>query len=377
MKLAYISHKDISNIKSWSGTPYFISRYLREAGIEVYPIDKLKRIIPWQLQVARPLKNLFGNKQNLRFHPAVLANYTKQIMQGLEAVKPDAILVNDPILAADLDVSIPIYIWADTLYAGILAHYPPPSSLSQDYVLSATNATNMALRKSRKIILSSQWSANLATQIYGISADKVHVVPFGANVISTFSPDEMAAVIANRKMDTIKLLFMGRVWERKGGDIVFAVAKQLHASGRRVEVNFIGCQPPADVEIPDYIHCHGFVSKNTEAGKAQINSLLSESHFLFVPSRAEAFGIVFCEASAFGLPCLTSQIGGIPTIVKNNVNGMTFPLDASVTMYCDYITAMMDDRAAYERLAISSFNEYQQRLNWNTVIRQFTQLITT
>lgn len=375
MKLAYISHEDINNINSWSGTPYFISKSLQQGGMIIHPIDKLKRQIPLSLKLTRLFKNWVGNKQNLRFHPTVLAGYAKQISLGLAKVRPDAILINDPILAADIETDVPIYIWADTLYAGMLALYPPPSSLSQDYVLSATHATKKALQKCRYAIFSSQWSANLATDIYGINSTKVHVVPFGANIDAPFSTENITAIINDRKPDPIKLIFIGREWERKGGDIVFEVAKKLHASGHRVLVNFIGCLPPSHIEIPDYIHCHGFISKKSEKNREIINRLLSESHFLFVPSRAEAYGIVFCEANSFALPCITSHIGGIPTIVKNNINGMTFSLDTPINTFCDYITDLMKDFTAYRTLALSSFNEYQQRLNWEVAAKEVIKLI--
>lgn len=379
MKLAYVSHEDISSISSWSGTPWFISTHLRQAGIEVHPIDKLKQNtrqrMPLRFTLTRLVKNLLGGRQNMRFHPDVLASYTKQIHAGLEKIQPDAILINDPVLAGGLETSIPIYIWADTLYAGMLAMYPPPSSLSRDYVLNATRATAKALEKCRRVILSSQWSANLATDIYGINPAKVHVVPFGANISASMSAEDISVMIRARSADPIKLIFIGREWERKGGDTVFAVARGLHAAGRRVVVNFIGCQPPHGVDIPDYIHCHGFISKQSEEGRKTLNQLLSESHFLFVPSRAEAYGIVFCEANAFGLPCITSTIGGITTIVKNNVNGMTFPLDTPIQDYCDYITGLIDNHHAYQALAMSSFNEYQQRLNWQAATKRVIELL--
>jgi glycosyltransferase involved in cell wall biosynthesis len=103
--------------------------------------------------------------------------------------------------------------------------------------------------------------------------------------------------------------------------------------------------------------------------------VLSEAHFLFVPSRAEPFGIVFCEANAFGLPCLTSHVGGIATIVKDHVNGMTFSSFANTQLYCDYIVKLMENYSEYEALALSAFNEFEQRLNWETCTKQVKLLI--
>lgn len=81
-------------------------------------------------------------------------------------------------------------------------------------------------------------------------------------------------------------------------------------------------------------------------------------------SRMQAFGMVFCEANAFAVPCLTTYVGGISTIIKEHINGMTFAVDASIKEYCDYIANLFHDYDQYEALALSAFNEYETRLNW-------------
>ena len=41
-----------------------------------------------------------------------------------------------------------------------------------------------------------------------------------------------------------------------------------------------------------------------------------------LPSSAEAFGNVFAEALASGLPIVGSTVGGIPELVEHGVNGL-------------------------------------------------------
>ncbi|MEW6305327.1 MAG: glycosyltransferase, partial [Verrucomicrobiota bacterium] len=91
-----------------------------------------------------------------------------------------------------------------------------------------------------------------------------------------------------------------------------------------------------------------------------------QAHFLIVPSRAEAYGIVFCEASSFGIPSLTTNVGGIPTVVRDGLNGRTFPLDAPIDEYVAFIMRHMADRAAYRQLAMTTFGEFSSRLNWRS-----------
>ena len=94
-------------------------------------------------------------------------------------------------------------------------------------------------------------------------------------------------------------------------------------------------------------------------------SLIADSHFLILPSRAECFGVVFCEAASFGVPSVASNVGGIPSAVREGGNGRTFPLSAPASEWAAYIRQVMSHRATYDQLALSAFNEYQTRLNWD------------
>ena len=74
----------------------------------------------------------------------------------------------------------------------------------------------------------------------------------------------------------------------------------------------------------------GFFDKNTEEGRRGLRELYRAATFYFMPSRAEATAIVYCEANSFGVPCLASRTGGTPSLIEDGVNGWCFPLDARV-----------------------------------------------
>jgi len=40
-------------------------------------------------------------------------------------------------------------------------------------------------------------------------------------------------------------------------------------------------------------------------------------------------GLVLCEDCEFAVPCLATDVGGIPDVVKNGINGRTFGLESS------------------------------------------------
>ena len=51
----------------------------------------------------------------------------------------------------------------------------------------------------------------------------------------------------------------------------------------------------------------------------------AESHFLVLPTQADCTPLVIAEANAFGVPCLVSVLGGLPTLVQDGQNGRLYP----------------------------------------------------
>ncbi len=376
MKLAYATTFDARDVSNWSGTPFFMSNAFQENGATVEYIGNLSRKLPPFFKLNQFFKKtICGQRESPRFNITAAKYYSEQVAKQLAKQHVDAIIAPQINPVCYLDAKQPLILWTDGLYASLLGFYPGFSNHSAESIRQGNIITQECLKRCSLAIFSSDWAARTALEIYGASKEKVKVVPFGANIHCSHTLDDIRTFLKSRSRDTVKLLFLGKHWHRKGGDIVFNVAKALHHAGQSVELHFVGCYPPKEIDTPDYIKCHGFISKRTPEGVEKISRLLRESHFLFVPSRAEAYGIVFCEANAFGLPILTSYVGGISTVVKDNINGMTFSLEASAEKYCDYIMNLMQNYARYEELALSAFNEYQTRLNWGAAVRQVSQFI--
>ena len=106
----------------------------------------------------------------------------------------------------------------------------------------------------------------------------------------------------------------------------------------------------------------------------RFDQFFATSHFLILPARAEAFGVVLCEANSFGLPCLATTVGGIPTIIRDGVNGRLFPPEDPQAI-ATAVRAIYADQAAYASLAESSFREYEARLNWRVAGQTVRRLL--
>ena len=375
MRIAYATTFDAQDVHNWSGTPYHMSKALQAAGMDVNYIGSLSRKLPPFFKAKQVWnKYIAGTRESPRFNVTAATHYSRQVASQLNNMSVDAVIspLTNPI--AYLDCKQPIILWTDAVYAALLGFYPPFAYHSANSIKEGNEITAACLSRCHLAIFSSEWAANSAIELYGASRDKVKVVNYGANIPFAPTRAEVSSHVANRARDKIKLLFLAKSWERKGGDIVVATAKALHAAGYPVELSIVGYTPKLE-NVPPYIKLLGFISKQTPEGKNQLAQLLNESHFLFLPSRADACPMVFAEANAHGLPCLTTYVGGIASAVKDHENGMTFALDAPISKYCEYIANTFHDQAAYNELALSSQHTYETRLNWNVATQKVKQLI--
>ena len=95
-----------------------------------------------------------------------------------------------------------------------------------------------------------------------------------------------------------------------------------------------------------------------------------------MPTIADCTPIAFCEANSLGVPCLSTNVGGIPTIIQDDNNGKLFELNSDTSEYCDYIQYLFADYSRYQQLAFNSFSTYESRLNWQVAGHRVKSLLT-
>jgi glycosyltransferase involved in cell wall biosynthesis len=257
----------------------------------------------------------------------------------------------------------------------MLGFYREFSNLCQETIEDGNKMEKLALEKCKLAIYSSEWAAKTAIENYQVAQSKVKVVPFGANIECDRNLDSIKAIVDSRPSSQCNLLFLGVDWFRKGGDIALEVVRELNRQGLNTKLTVVGCQPITNKPLPPFVKSLGFISKHTNEGREKIDKIISESHFLVLPSQAECYGIVFCEANSFGVPCIATDVGGITTVIKDDLNGKTFSKDANIADYCAYISNLFSDYSRYKSLALSSFNEYQSRLNWSVAGKAVKKLL--
>jgi glycosyltransferase involved in cell wall biosynthesis len=377
VRIVYLTNGDPTDVHGWSGLTYYISKSLIDAGNEVVYAHSFRNKVSFLLKIMQKIvPKLTGKFLQPHRYPSFYNQYRGQIATKLKAHGHiDFIFSNSSELIAVAPKSIPKAFWVDASFAGMLGYYPEFSLLHQDTIKQANILEQKAYDNAAAIFFASDWAAKTAMDNYNIVTSKVHVVPFGANMTEEVSQQQIEEIIAAKSYDTCNLLFSGVDWNRKGGPLVLKVAEELNNSGIPCKLFIVGCTPFATGEEPPFVQQIGFLSKKNPDQKKQYESLFKSAHFLIVPSKAECYGLVYCEANAYGLPAIATKTGGIPTIIKNDINGKTFDLTSPANEYVGFIKTYFNNIQAYQQLSFNSYLSYKNNLNWDVAGKKVTEIM--
>ena len=100
------------------------------------------------------------------------------------------------------------------------------------------------------------------------------------------------------------------------------------------------------------------------------DDMLCKTDMLILPTKAECFGVVFCEASAYGIPSLSYATGGVTDAITNGVNGYTLDINKGPEDFADRIKSIIDDPDLIESLKRSSRKHYEEELNWTVWVNK-------
>ena len=101
--------------------------------------------------------------------------------------------------------------------------------------------------------------------------------------------------------------------------------------------------------------------------------LLAISDVMFHLSEKEAFGLVLLEALACGVPCIATDIGGIPEVIEEGVNGYLVPLGA-VQQAADRAIVLLKDDALQESFKQQAKVVAAEKFHSSTIVDQYEKL---
>lgn len=153
-------------------------------------------------------------------------------------------------------------------------------------------------------------------------------------VSSTLLASEVMSVPRSRSADApFRVLFVGYLRHEKGIDTLFQAFEQLLGEVPNAELCFVGSQNMEDRGMTEDVARE--VRRLQEKASVQflghrefgkdLFQCFADADALAVPSRSEGTPRVLIEARAFGCTVVASRVGGIPSSVADEVDGLLVP----------------------------------------------------
>jgi glycosyltransferase involved in cell wall biosynthesis len=150
--------------------------------------------------------------------------------------------------------------------------------------------------------------------------DRYVVIPNGVDV----SDVQRSFTSTSRLKGKFNLLFPGGSKFIKGGDLLIKALPSVKREIPGIHLYVAWDVPQGhrlrqmadDLGLKENVTFAGFLPRQTYRG------LLNSVDALVMPSREEAFGVVFLEAMALGKPIVAGNGGGIPEVVRDGRNGI-------------------------------------------------------
>lgn len=365
--IGFISYADPMDKTAWSGTIHHLYKSIEGAGYNVIWIKaRFSKWIKYYQKLLDSLSKYSGKRYSIA-HTILAANLTHIDKTSIQ--KADILFSPGCTAIYKLKTDKPIIYLADATFKAIYNYYDELSNLFSFNITEGNKIEKKALTKATHIIHASDWAKQSAVKDYGISPNKISIIEFGANITRPYIHK------IKDKEDTLHLLFLGVDWKRKGGDIAIETSKILNDQGIKNIIHIAGPMdfPQKYKELP-YVDFIGFLNKNKEEEYRKFIQIISSSDIFILPTKAECAGIVFAEASAYGLPIFTYDTGGVGNYVINEINGYRLPLKCNANEFAEQIKDCVTTKKLTQ-MHKTAVILYKERLNWDRWSTCFKSII--
>ena len=233
-------------------------------------------------------------------------------------------------------------------------------NLSIGYLRKRAKAQNAFYQRVKGIFTMGQWLADYLVENCGIPKEKVHAVGGGMNVDASLTGE------MNRSGN--KILFIGRDFQRKGGDLVVKAFRILRKEKPEAELYLVGPlkNPLSERQTEEGIFFLG------EQSRKQLNELYRQCDIFCMPSRFEAYGLVFAEALAFGLPCIGRKAFAMKEFIQDGKNGYLVEDDDENKLAVKMKLALENEDM--KQYVLQQRDWYLQEYSWEAVVKRILKV---
>jgi glycosyltransferase involved in cell wall biosynthesis len=197
--------------------------------------------------------------------------------------------------------------------------------LTIDCLGSDVNVHSLCPKRKKQMSYAFNRATTVATKSNALAIKVLEISPqANVKVIYNGVNFEKFSVAEKPSRKPLKLLFIGNLIKTKGVFELLMAAKMLSDEKVDFELSIIGNGPEAN-NLTSYIVENDLSASVKLIGGVpheQLDQWFAKSHALILPSYREGVPNVIMEALATGTAVVATKVGGIPEVIKHEVNGI-------------------------------------------------------
>ena len=268
------------------------------------------------------------------------------------------------LFAAGLMRQVPSVISLDATpvqYDALGAFYGHTPSANPQVEALKKRLNQRAFGAARHLVAWSDWAKASLVSDYGVSADKISVIPPGISTALWRRPRKA------RRPGPVRLLFVGADFTRKGGDTLLEALRLLPPGQAHLTV----VTKTQDIgELLPNVTVRHDVQPNSDA----LRMLYADADLFVFPTRGDCLPLAVMEALTSGLPVVTTTVGALPEAVTHGETGWVVPPDDAGALAAA-LEALTGDAALREQLSEQAAAVGSERFDADTNYRRLIQAV--
>jgi len=230
---------------------------------------------------------------------------------------------------------------------------------------------SFALHNADRITVNSTYTLNMVLSIDNSIQDSIDILPMGVDT-ECFTPRTYNGIKESLGANEL-ILFVGRLIDWKG--IKYLITSMIYVINRFPNsILLIGGDGPERGNLEKLIRNlnlerHVFLLGPIDTNKLQL--YYNSADVFVLPSielngQTEALGVVLLEAMASGTPVIGSNIGGIPDIIRNGVNGFLAEPENAIDI-ANKIIEVLSNNLLREKIIKEAHATIDERYSWSVI----------
>lgn len=105
----------------------------------------------------------------------------------------------------------------------------------------------------------------------------------------------------------------------------------------------------------------------------KVEELYSISDLKLLLSEKESFGLVLLEAMACGVPCIGTDVGGIPEVITHGETGFLVPL-GDIDGAAKHAVSLLKDESLHEKVSAAAQSSVQAHFSSDKIVSEYEKL---